>query len=139
MFEDTSIIVFLLPIFIAAIIVPLFLFKKFKDEKDPAKRLSIRLRYILWSAGAVFLVLWFLLPMTPVLSTFGYPQSIDDLTPRKTLGYLQSYNHALVRTIEIIHWALFIGLFWVGAGIEAALREYNAARTRADGERAAAP
>ena len=137
MFEDTSLSLILLPIILAAVVLPFFLFKPLTHARDPGQRLSIRLRFLFWSAGAVFLALWFLLPITPVLATFGYPQSVADLTPEKTLQYLQSYNKAIVRMVEVVHWALFIGIFWIGAGIEAALREYHTTKKRLEQERGA--
>ncbi|MEI6946449.1 hypothetical protein V9K67_04545 [Paraflavisolibacter sp. H34] len=63
--------------------------------------------------GALVVVLWLLLPSTPSLSTFGYPDSIADIdTSEKTLHLLQSYNRAIVRTTESFHWFLFLFVWW---------------------------
>ena len=59
------------------------------------------------------LLLWFLLPQTPVLSTFGFPQSVEDIQSAKhLLRYLQDYNRALVRTTSVLHWFIFVFVWW---------------------------
>ena len=67
-------------------------------------------------AFAVFLAaLWFALPNTPVLSTFGRPLELNSLN--EVLKYLQDYNDALVRTTEVVHSFLFFFLFGFLFGI----------------------
>jgi hypothetical protein len=51
--------------------------------------------------------------MTPSLSTFGYPETVEEIaTQEKVLKLLQRYNKAIVRTTEVLHWLLFISIFW---------------------------
>jgi len=63
--------------------------------------------------GAFCLLLWFLLPSTPVLSTFGYPKTEGDIqSASRLLKYLQDYNKALVRTTQVVHWFIFVFVWW---------------------------
>ena len=69
--------------------------------------------------GIAFLILciglWFCLPSTPSLSTFGLPATTADVTsPEKLLKYLQDYNDAIVRVSDSLRWLLLAGVFWVG-------------------------
>jgi hypothetical protein len=51
--------------------------------------------------------------MTPTLSTFGYPEKIEQIdSPEETLRYLQGMNRALVRTIDVLHLFLFL-FIWI--------------------------
>ncbi len=60
----------------------------------------------------MLLLLWFALPSTPVLSTFGYPSNPEVVNqPRLLLPLLQNYNRAIVRTTDVVFWAIFI-LVW---------------------------
>jgi hypothetical protein len=70
------------------------------------------LRVLVLAFSAAALVLWFSLPSTPVLSSFGYPKTVSDLSPPgRLLTLLQDYNRAIVRTTEVVHWFLFLFLF----------------------------
>jgi hypothetical protein len=60
------------------------------------------------------MILWFSLPITPSLSTFGYPEDIADIgSKEKLLKYLQRYNIAIVKTIDVVHYMIFITTFWL--------------------------
>ena len=62
--------------------------------------------------GIYSVVLWLCLPHTPVLETFGYPETVNDIkTDSQILKLLQDYNKAIVRTTEILKWFLF-GFIW---------------------------
>jgi hypothetical protein len=63
--------------------------------------------------GAFCLLLWFLLPTTPVLSTFGYPTTEGNIqSASRLLKYLQDYNKAIVRTTQVVHWFIFVFVWW---------------------------
>jgi hypothetical protein len=69
---------------------------------------SIRTNTLAFSAAAV--VLLFSLPSMPVLSSFEYPKTLQQISePARMLELLQAYNRAIVRTTEVL-W-LFILLF----------------------------
>ena len=62
--------------------------------------------------GVYTLVLWLCIPATPVLETFGYPETTHDIkTQAQILKYLQEYNKVIVRTTDILRWFLF-GFIW---------------------------
>src|SRR5438552_3612064 len=68
--------------------------------------------------GAFLVLLWFLLPATPVLSTFGFPKTVEDIhSAERLLDYLQRYNRALVRTTEVLHWFIFVFVWWFLAAL----------------------
>jgi len=72
-----------------------------------------QLKYGAIATGAFLLVLWFLLPCTPVLSSFGYPKTVDDIqSAKRLLQYLQDYNQALVRTTMVLYWFIFVFIWW---------------------------
>jgi len=67
--------------------------------------------------------LWFSLPSTPVLSTFGLPKTAADVaSPERVLRYLQDYNAAIVRLTDTLFWLLFTCVFWVGWSFTTGLR-----------------
>src|SRR5262245_48793402 len=81
-----------------------------RRETRPVARAvaSIRTTALAFCAAAV--VLWFSLPSTPVLSSFGYPQTVQQISePVRLLALLQEYNRAIVRTTEVL--SLFIFMF----------------------------
>jgi len=71
---------------------------------------SIRTNAVAFCVAA--LVLRFSLPSTPVLSSFGYPQTLQQISePALMLKLLQEYNRAIVRTIDVLSWFIFLFVF----------------------------
>lgn len=103
MFEDVNFYVVMVPLTLLA--VCLFLItNKIDQSLNPQIRALKQLRRIFIVAGIIFVVLWFLLPQIPVLSTFGYPKSTTDIQNTELLlVYLQDYNKAIVRTTQVVH------------------------------------
>lgn len=63
--------------------------------------------------GSFLVLLYWFLPDTSGLKTFGYPEEPQAVGSTKAiLEYLQSYNVALVRTIEILRYFLFVFTWW---------------------------
>jgi hypothetical protein len=84
-----------------------------RNEPDPVKKTLKLFRLHLIFMGGFCIVLWFLLPQTPVLSTFGYPKSESDIrSATSLLRYLQEYNRAIVRTTQVLHWFIFVFVWW---------------------------
>src|SRR5262245_3542642 len=84
-----------------------------RAEADPIKRAMGMLKTNFIVVGAFCLLLWFLLPTTPVLSTFGYPKTEADIqSVSRLLKYLQDYNKAIVRTTQVVHWFIFVFVWW---------------------------
>jgi hypothetical protein len=77
-----------------------------------------RLQQITFATGVMLVLLVLLLPTTPSLSTFGLPKTPSDLdSPERVLRYLQTYNKALTRTIDVTFWALFVFVWWFLAAV----------------------
>lgn len=84
-----------------------------RHEQDPMQKTLKLFRFHLAFVGGFCILLWFLLPATPVLSTFGYPKSESDIqSAQSLLRYLQDYNRALVRTTQVLHWFIFVFVWW---------------------------
>jgi hypothetical protein len=84
-----------------------------RREQDPLRKALKLVRVNLVIIGGFCLLLWWQLPFTPVLSTFGYPQTEIDVQSAKTLlRYLQDYNRALVRTTEVLSRFIFVFVWW---------------------------
>ena len=79
---------------------------KLTNELDKA---ISNLRINIFMVGFLSIVLWFLLPSTPSLQSFGFPQTVSDVqTSEQVLNYLQEYNQAIVRTTDVVYWFIFI-------------------------------
>jgi hypothetical protein len=79
----------------------------------------------------MLIVLWFALPSTPSLSTFGYPADIEAIRqPQRLLYYLQDYNRALVRTTEAVHGLLFVIVWWFLSAVHSLLKSLPLAAAR---------
>ncbi|MBI3736487.1 hypothetical protein HY256_08240 [Candidatus Sumerlaeota bacterium] len=83
-----------------------------EGEKDGLKRSLDLLRLNLICVGIAAVVVMFLLPSAPVLASFGRPRAIGDIqSPAQLLDYLQQYDDAIVRIINILDAALMIFVF----------------------------
>ena len=102
--------VILLPVIIAIALVNIVAHWRISKEASPVTKAINRVKLMTISIGAFWLVLWFALPSTSVLSSFGYPEEVRSLT--EATSYLQQYNRALVRTIQIVYWFLFVFVWW---------------------------
>ena len=82
-------------------------------ESDPLRK-AFRLYELHLAAIAVFLtVVWFTIPITSVLRTSDYPNSVENIqSAGELLGVLQSYNRALVRTTAALHWFVLVFVAW---------------------------
>ena len=113
MFENIHLSSILAPAIIIVVVAALVVRTRINTQSPAAQRAMVMFRLTTIATAVVLIVLWFLLPVTPVLSTFGYPQSVDDIqTPKRLLYYLQSNNKAVVRTTEVLSWFLFIFVWW---------------------------
>ena len=100
-----------LPLFVVLIWIKLRIKNKFHASIATFKLMSI-------AVGAFLIMLWMLLPCTPVLSTCGFPKTDGEIqSPEKLLKFLQDYNKALVRTTEVFYWFIFVFVWWFLAGL----------------------
>jgi hypothetical protein len=113
MLIDTPLTYILLPAIVVWVAISQFLRFRSQGENDPLLRAWTEFRLSLLATGSILILLWFALPSTPSLSTFGYPADLERVTqPNRLLGLLQDYNRALVRTTEIVHWVIFVMVWW---------------------------
>jgi hypothetical protein len=100
-----------LPLFVILIWIKLRIKNKFHASIAVFKLTSI-------AVGTFLIMLWMLLPCTPVLSTFGFPKTVGEIqSPENLLKFLQDYNKALVRTTEVFYWFIFVFVWWFLAGL----------------------
>lgn len=126
MFEDNDIFVILGPALIVIVGLGLILRARIDRNADEAKKAIESLKLMTCATGAVLVVLLFLLPMTPSLSTFGYPDTVEEIQPaERLLEHLQSYNRALVRTIQVLHWFMFVFVGWFLTAIYAFTKTFG--------------
>jgi hypothetical protein len=123
MFIDIELANILLPAIVFWVVVSVVMRVRMTKESDAAKRAWMNFKLIAIASATLLVILWFALPSTPSLSTFGYPKGLDDVSdPRRLLKYLQDYNRAVVRTTEVVQWLLFLFIFWIGSALYDFLR-----------------
>lgn len=85
-----------------------------RDKGDPLRDKLKDVEIMLIGFGVIIFIGVLALPITPTLSTFDYPETLEDIgSQKKMLRLLQEYNKAIVRTTEVLHWMLFIGGIWL--------------------------
>lgn len=110
LFEGISLTYIFGPVFLIGAFV---LFWAKKRSGDTLKGKIDYLKTTIIVFGSLLLFLWLLLPSAASLSTFGYPESVSQITNKKhLLDILQDSNKAIVRTTQVVHWLLFIFIFW---------------------------
>jgi len=63
--------------------------------------------------SAFLLVVWFTIPITPVLGAVDYAKSAENIrSPEALASVLQTYNRALVRTAAALHWFILVFVAW---------------------------
>jgi hypothetical protein len=136
MFEELDVLWWIiLPTMFVIVPIALFFRARINKDPDPLNKAFRLLKLNLIAFAAFLAVLWlFALPQTPVLSTFGYPQSVEDIqSPKLLLEYLQRYNRALVRTTSVLYWFIFTFAAWFLSALYTfakAVKEAMAERSR---------
>ena len=105
----------LFPIGVVISFIPgIYFARRNKGETDLIKKIVCHLKGMSMSVGIICMALWFSLPATPVLRSFGYPQDISAVdSSKELLYYLQEYNRAIVKTTEVVMWFIFVFTFFV--------------------------
>jgi hypothetical protein len=114
MFKDTELVYIFAPsLVLATIIAVLLAIRSSKKANTEWEKAIALFKNNLIVFGALVVVLYLSLPSTPSLSTFGYPADLSVIQDdKKLLHLLQTYNKALVRTTEVVHWFLFIFIWF---------------------------
>lgn len=100
-------------VFAAAAVASTLVARRATAGKGALEKGFITLRAKLVGFVPMVAVLWFLLPQTASLSTFGYPDHIKDIqSPELLLDLLQDYNRALVQTTQVVHYFLLVFVVW---------------------------
>ncbi|MFD2533337.1 hypothetical protein [Gracilimonas halophila] len=109
MFLETNFyVVFGLALFVVLLFIIGFKFWEGKKDDQLEKAVS-GLKINIFMVGFLSVVLWFMLPSTPSLQSFGFPETVNDVqTSEQVLSYLQEYNRAIVRTTDVVYWFIFI-------------------------------
>lgn len=121
--ENVDLIWILIPLFLGGIF-----YSKIARHKigHPLRDALQNLQIMLLMASVIFMVMWLLLPSTPSLSTFGYPDTVEDINSQeKILRLLQDYNKAIVRTTQVVNGLLFILVFWILLAVIQLLTAYK--------------
>jgi hypothetical protein len=111
-FTTISMIAFGITIFFTLIIL---VWKK-DSGVDPLSSAIFRMKISLIGFGVLVVFMMLSMPSTPVLNSFGYPTSVEDIqNQEKLLYYLQEFNKAIVRIDEVVRFFLnlFVGWFLV--------------------------
>jgi len=128
-FEDESTIGWIfLPVLVIGGIYAKFIKRDTGDElRDKLKDLEI----MLIGFGITIFIALLALPSTPSLSTFGYPETLEDIaSQKKMLRLFQEYNKAIVRTTEVVHWLLFLSAIWLTGTLYKLIRVMRINRER---------
>jgi hypothetical protein len=99
--------------FFVAMAVTILLSRRATKGKSPLESGFITVRVSFLGFGIILGGLYISLPMTPILSTFGYPADLHDISsPKKLLVFLQEYNHAIVDTVTIVRYFFLAFAVW---------------------------
>lgn len=117
MFSEFPLVYILLFVF-AIIAVASFFFKKYLKSRNLSEkgRANEILKFYLYIYFFMCFILWFSLPYTAALGSFGYPYGLEDIaTNERILKLLQRYNKAIVRTTEVLFWFIFFTSIWLNS------------------------
>jgi hypothetical protein len=118
LFEDVKLPFVLGPAFVVVGLAVAIASARIDSQATALTKEVKRLQQITFATGVMLVLLVLLLPTTPSLSTFGLPKTPSDLdSPERVLRYLQTYNKALTRTIDVTFWALFVFVWWFLAAV----------------------
>ncbi|PWN06970.1 hypothetical protein [Rhodohalobacter mucosus] len=109
MFLDSDFYYIFGPALLVAIILAMgFRFWEGRKESELEKAISeLKINIVL--IGFLSIVLWFMLPSTPSLHTFGFPETIHEIqSNEQLLDYPQGQSSAIIRTTQVVQWFIFL-------------------------------
>ena len=114
MFKNIDILYIIGPAIIIATILLLVLKNRNKRKNISKRKKALTNIYTSTTIfGGLLLILWLLLPTTASLQSFGYPENLNDIDSNaKMLELFQHYNLAIVRTTDVLHWFLFLFIWF---------------------------
>jgi ABC-type sulfate transport system permease component len=82
-------------------------------EKNPLTKAFRLYALHLAAMSAFLLVVWFTIPIAPVLGTLDYAKSAESIrSPEALASLLQTYNNALARMAAALHWFILVFVAW---------------------------
>lgn len=125
MFQNISLLYIFMPAFILLLIIRVINTIKAGPFKNQFEQSIYNLRITVIEIGVLLILLYLILPSTPPLSS-SYPTDINSAnTNEKILSYLQKYNQAIVRTIDVLKLSLFILAWGLISSIYSIMKAYN--------------
>ena len=125
MFQNISLLYIFGPAVILIIIIRIIYTIKAGPYKNEFEQSVSNFKINLILISVLLILLYLSLPSIPPLST-SYPTDINSVnTNEKVLAYLQKYNQAIVRTIEVLMWSLFIMVWWFLSSIFYLIKAYK--------------
>ncbi len=97
-----------------------------RKQKNELEKVISLLKVSTIAVGLLSILLWFMLPSTSILSSFGFPETVKEIqSNEQLLNYLQEYNQAIVRTTRVAYWFMFIFVWWFLASVYAVAKAFN--------------
>lgn len=111
-------------IYICLVLLSMFIIRHLIVQRKNDLKLTLQFRLIFY--GVLMFIFLFSLPSTPSLASFGYPDNNEDIqNSKKLLHLLQDYNKALVKTTEVLHWMIFITVFWFVSVVSTIIKHFK--------------
>ena len=129
MFLETNFITIFGPALLVAILF-IIGYSLWTGAKESAfeKALS-QLKVNIVSIGFLMLILLFMLPSWPSLSTFGFPETVNEIqSNEQLLEYLQGQNLAIVRTVQVVHWFIFLFVWGLLSALYSVTKVFSSKR-----------
>lgn len=105
-----------------------FRFWEGKKESELEKAIS-DFKINIFSIGFLLIVLWFMLPPTATLSTFGFLETGSGIqSNEQLLEYIQGHNDAIVRTAQVVHWFIFLFVWGLLTALYSVTKAFSSKR-----------
>lgn len=125
LFESDFHSIFLPAIIAGVIFIVGYYFWQRKQKNKLQKAVSL-LKVSTIAVGLLSILLWFMLPSTSSLGTFGFPETVEEIQSKEQLlNYLQEYNQAIVRTTRVVYWFIFIFVWWFLASVYSVTKAFS--------------
>ena len=92
--------------------------------------IKLTLQYRLYFYGLVMIILWFQLPSMPSLALLGHHGEINALANNeRLLNYLQHCNDAMDDIKHVVHFMIFITVFWLVSIVSSIIKHFKLEKT----------
>ncbi|TYP95343.1 hypothetical protein LX73_0643 [Fodinibius salinus] len=126
MFFESDFHEIFIPAFFAVVLCMVGYYYWQGQRKNELEQAISLLKVNTFAVGLLAILLWFLLPSTPSLSSFGFPETVKEIESKEQLlNYLQEYNQAIVRITQVVYWFIFIIVWWFLAAVYSVTKVLN--------------